>query len=67
MQISIKTLCFYLFFYLSYILVGQTPNPLIDKKNIFDQQRWVDSIYSKLSLEEKGRTIVYANGLYRKR
>ena len=53
MQISIKTLCFYLFFYLSNNLVGQTPNPLIDKKNIFDQQRWVDSIYSKLSLEEK--------------
>ena len=53
MQISIKTLCFYLFFYLSNNLVGQTPNPLIDKKNIFDQQRWVDSIYNKLSLEEK--------------
>ena len=53
MQISIKTLCFYLFFYLSNNLVGQTPNPLIDKKNIFDQERWVDSIYNKLSLEEK--------------
>ena len=53
MQISIKTLCLYFFFYLSNNLAGQTPNPLIDKKNTFDQERWVDSIYSKLSLEEK--------------
>ena len=52
MQISIKTLCFYLFFYLSNNLVGQT-EPFNRQKNIFDQQRWVDSIYSKLSLEEK--------------
>ena len=43
---------FIIYFLLPITLLSQL-DPLIDKNNFIDQQKWVDSIYSKLSLDEK--------------
>ena len=42
-----------LFILLSIPAFAQQINPLLDTENLQDQERWVDSIYSNMSLQEK--------------
>ena len=47
----IKNIALFLFFPL--LVLGQTPDPLLDFDNQDRQVKWVDSIYNGLSLKEK--------------
>ena len=47
----IKNIALFLFFPL--LVLGQTPDPLLDFENQDRQVKWVDSIYNGLSLKEK--------------
>ena len=43
----------YFFLLFSFLLLGQTPDPLLDRIDPIGQEKWVDSIYAGLSLKEK--------------
>ena len=46
------TICFFICF--SFSAHGQINDPLnVNLSDLFDQQKWVDSVYQSLSLEEK--------------
>ena len=43
----------YFFLLFSFLLLGQTPDPLLDRIDPIGQEKWVDSIYAGFSLKEK--------------
>ena len=50
-----------IYFLIPITLLGQI-DPLLDN-DFLGQQKWVDSIYKQLTLDEK-ISIIYANGIY---